>query len=189
MPNKASPRPPRVEPAIAPLVPPDPALPVRSCRPRSLPPRTVRDRAGKLRRIDGEQLGRPHGHGGARPGRSRRPWSRRALLLLKLAWTNAADPPQPAGISLHSAWLRPWPAPRRGLAAASGCFAPDPSASFVDSSLAESRQRNARECAEVPALSRCRPAACVASSTAPTPHKRPPRRPQPASVPAAAPCA
>jgi hypothetical protein len=160
-PDKASPT--RIEqPHETPARRP-PAVPADS---RPLPPRTVEDRAANLRRIDGVQLGRPHDRGGA----AAEPPRNRPILCAQTrpapAWAGADDRSRQVGISIRSAWRHPTArisrSPRFWPAAAGGHFGVGPPASRVDS-----RRTASRDCADVPAPSRCHPAACFANSPAP----------------------
>lgn len=138
--------------------------PVCPHRPRSLP---VRDRAAKLRRIDGAGAGHPHDRRGAwaepagsRPVRGRR---RRGA-----AAGAGGQPPQQARISVRWVWrhprigLAPGPCPCRSLVRVH--LGASPPAGGVDS-----RQTASRACADAPALSRCHPVACFANSPRPCP--------------------
>jgi len=158
-PNKTGPA-----PAGQANAPPARYVPDRPGRrgPRRPPPRTAGDRAANLRRIDDAQLARPHDHAGAavvllanRPIRRVRP---RPV-------SSAGGPPQQVEISIRSASRRPRARLARGPgllpAAASARFGASPPANWADSKRTVSRTY-----ADVRALSRCHPAACLANSPA-----------------------
>jgi len=156
-PNEAHPT--RTDQANEPLARPGRDLRVRPHRP--LPPRAEVNRAANLRRIDGAQLGHPHD----RPGAAAEPRRNRPDGGVgprpPLASVGAGDPPwQEMGMSIP--WrhrrTRPAPCPRLWPAAAS--------VHFGVSLPAGSEWTASRVCADVPAPSRCHPAACFANSPA-----------------------
>jgi hypothetical protein len=143
---------------------PDPDLPV--------PP--MGDRAANLRRIDGVQLRHPHDHGAAEaeppenhPIRRVRPVGRRRPMrrVRALVWRSAAHRRRKEGISIRSASRQPTKLARSPrLRRVSGY-----SAASWPAGLSDLKWPEARECPDVPALSRHHLAARYTNSPAPTP--------------------